>query len=169
MLRNEKYHSALFTVLGILSFIATLGSAPMRPAQTSQTTNDISVTLSEDQTSLAPGGQIAFTAVMQNLGPDDATFVDLAFNLPSQLKIVSMSCDLGISPDGPFCEYSSLPAGASVVSTLVATTESGAPLHARLVKTSAAGLFENTGILDPDLKNNTASVRTRLIVKSTGP
>ncbi len=169
MLRNEKYHSAWFTVLGILSFIATLGSAPMRSAQTSQTTNDILVTLSEDQTSLSPGQEITFTAIMKNGGPDNATFVDVTFSLPTQLKIVSMSCDLGISPDGPFCEYSSLPAGASVVSTLVATTESGAPLHARLVKTSASAQFEDTGILDPDLKNNMASVRTRLIVKSAGP
>ncbi len=168
MLRNEKYRSVLFSVLGILSFIATLGSAPMRSAQTSQTTNDILVTLSANQASLAPGGQITFTAVMKNLGPDDATFVDLAFNLPSQLKVVSMTCDLGISPDGPFCEYSSLPAGASVVSKLVATTL-GAPLHTKLIKTSASALFENAGILDPDLKNNTASVKTRLIVKSTGP
>ncbi len=52
---------------------------------------------------------------------DDLWKRDVGFSLPDQLNLVSMTCDRGISPDTPFCEYSTLAAGETVVSTLVAT------------------------------------------------
>ena len=170
MATNLNVRSLLLTVFGLFSFIATLGSsAPLAPAQASQTTNDIAVTMSENHTTLMPGGRVTFTVSMTNRGPDNASFVDVGFVLPAQLRLVSMKCDLGISPDSPFCEYSSLPKGATVVSKLVAAIKSGVRQHAGLVKISASASFENTGVLDPDLSNNTDSVRLRLISRAAAP
>jgi uncharacterized repeat protein (TIGR01451 family) len=166
----KNYRSLMVSVLGILSLMATMASsAPMGRLQASQTTNDIAIKISQDRDKVSEGQDVTYTVVAMNLGPDDATFVDVGFKLPSQLNLVSMSCDLGISPDTPFCEYSSLPAGSRVVSTLVATPNNATQLHSKLLKVSASISFENPGVLDPDLRNNTASVGTRLVVKPAHP
>ena len=78
-----------------------------------------------------------------------------------------MRCDLGISPDTPFCEYSSLPRGHTVVSRLVAAMRPR--VRSRLVTISASASFENPGVLDPDLSNNSASVQLRLISRTAAP
>ena len=108
---------------------------------------------------------------MTNHGPDDATSVDVGFALPAQLRLVSMSCDKGISPDTPFCEYSSLRAGETVVSILVAKVNAGARQDRESVTTTARVSFESdcafdpNCTFDPDLSNNSASVTTRLTGK----
>jgi hypothetical protein len=106
---------------------------------------------------------------MTNLGPNDASFVDAGFQTPAELTMVSMDCDLGVSPDTPFCEYSSLPAGATVISTLVATPTAGARGRARLATMSASIFFENTDAFDPDTANNVANVKTKLIGRLPNP
>ncbi len=166
----RKSRDLTLVVLGVLSLLATLASsAPLERAHASQIVTDISIKLSENQTTVMLGRDITYQVVTTNLGPDNASFVDLAFTLPSQLKFVSLSCGLGISSDGSFCEYSSLPAGSHVTSRLVATPYAGAEARSRLLRTSAAISFENVGILDPDPDNNTASIRTLLLVRSSHP
>jgi hypothetical protein len=148
----------LFTVFGILSFIAASGSsAPGAHAQASRITNDIGITMTASRAFLRPGNRVLLTVRMTNHGPDNATFVDLGFRLPARLKPLSLACARGISPDGLFCEYASLPIGATVISRLVAVARPG--LQGKLVRVFAAVSFENAGILDPNLRNNTASVR----------
>ncbi len=169
MATNIKTRPLFFIPFGILSLLVALGSAPLSPARAAQITNDIGITMSESQNTLMRGGRVTFTVRMTNHGPDGASFVDVGFHLPSQLKMISMTCDLGITPDTPFCEYSSLPVGATVVSRLVATTNPSATVHARLLKVSSSVLFENPGILDPNLGNNSASVRIRLTGRITAP
>src|SRR5512146_301678 len=133
----RSYRYVLTSVLGILSLMATIASsAPGSPRQASQAGSDVSVSMAADRSTLKVGQDVTYTVVMTNLGPDDATFVDVAFALPDGLRVLSITCDLGISPDGPFCEYSSLPSGASVVSTLVATPQAGGKTHTRVVTPS---------------------------------
>ncbi len=158
---------ALVSLLGFVSLRVTPASAA--PASAASATTDISVTLAADGNTAKVGQNITFTARASNLGPDDATFVDFAFQVPDQFVVVSMSCDLGISPDGQFCEYSSLPSGATVVSTLVVTPKAAGQTRSRIVTTSVATLFENAGALDPNLANNTASVKTKIIGRLTQP
>lgn len=166
----KNYRRLITSILGVLCLIATVASsAPVTRSQTSEATNDVSVRLSEDHDTLRVGQEIAYTAIATNLGPDNATFVDIEFKLPGELKIVSISCDQGVSADGAFCEYSSLPAGSAVVSVLVATPDIITRLHSAFLRTSASALFENTGVIDPNLSNNTASVRTRLLVRPSHP
>lgn len=165
-----KYRALLLSVVGILALVATVASsAPGGPRQATQADSDVSVSMTADQSTLRFGQSITYTITMTNLGPGDATFVDVAFAMPEALQALAINCDLGISPDGPFCEYSSLPSGATVVSTLVATPRTGAPLHMRLMTASASVLFEEAESLDPNTANNSAFVRTKLIGRLPKP
>jgi len=160
--RSHRY--AATSVLGILSLMATIASsAPEGFRQAAQAGSDVSISMSADRRMVKAGQNVTYTVTMTNPGPADATFVDVAIAIPDSLQVVSMSCDPGISPDGPFCGYSSLPAGASVVSTLVATPRTAALLHSRIVMVSASVLFEDAGASDLVAANNAAAVRTRLI------
>lgn len=158
------HRNFIVTALGILSLVATVASsAPLSPA--GNTGSDVSLALVANQGSIRPGEEITFTATMTNQGPQDATFVDVAFALPDQLEMVSMTCDLGISADTPFCEYSSLPAGATVVTTVVARLRTDVTLHGRMLKTSARVVFETADSLDPDTHNNSAVIKTKINTK----
>lgn len=159
---STKYQRWVISLFGILSLLATMASAAPRNWQNTQAGTDVSLSVLADRSMLKNGQEVTYTATMTNLGPADATFVDVAFALPDGLRLVSMTCDLGISPDGPFCEYSSLPAGATVVSTLVATPQHSAT-RARLLTASASVMFENADAFDPNTNNNAASVQIKLI------
>src|SRR5712671_5363860 len=115
-----KYRYFLNRIFGVLLLIASLGNS-VSVARAAQTTNDISVTIVANQSKIKPGQNITYTITMTNLGPNDAIFVDVYHNLPNQLSLVSLTCDKGISPDTPACEYSTVASGETVVSTLVAT------------------------------------------------
>ncbi len=166
MAKLKQYRSLLISVFGILSLGATLGSAPLSSATAS---SDISVSITADRNVVKVGQNVTYTVTATNRGPNDATFVDFAIQLPAQFSEVRMVCGQGISPDGPFCEYSSLPAGTTVVSTLVATPKPGMASRTRMLTTSVSTLFENTDVVDPDLSNNAASVQTKLVGRLTRP
>jgi uncharacterized repeat protein (TIGR01451 family) len=163
-----KYRRFIVSLIGILPLIVSLGAS--RTAFAATSTSDISVTLTADRSKLKVGQTITYTATMTNLGPDDADFVDVRFNLPAQLTLVSMTCDFGISPDTPFCEYSSLKAGETVVSTVVATLNPAALTRQHSLTVTADILLEqdcsfepDNCTFDPNLSNNLASLTTRLV------
>ena len=168
-----KYRRFIINIIGVLPLILSLGSSQVAFAATS--TSDISVTLVADQSQVKMGQTITYTATMTNLEPEDAVFVDVGFSLPDQLNLVSMTCDKGISPDTPFCEYSTLAAGETVVSTLVATPTPGAPTHDRKLKVTANVFFEvdcsydPNCTFDPNSSNNSASIITKLVGKLAHP
>ncbi len=166
---GTNYRALIMTALGVFSLLATLASSSPRNGQNTQSATDVSLSMLADRNTVKAGQNVTYTATMTNLGPADATFVDVAFAIPDGLQILSIGCDQGISPDGPFCEYSSLPVGAAVVSTLVATPRSGATVQSRLLKVSASALFENADAFDPNPNNNTASVKTKLIGRLPQP
>jgi len=150
-----------------LPLIVSLGIS--KPAFAASATSDISVTIVAERSNVKEGQNITYTATMTNLGPDDANFTDVSFGLPDQLSLVSMTCDLGISPDTPFCEYSSLNAGETVISTLVATPNPDVQNHKKHLVTTAAVSFEvdcsfdPNCTFDPNNRNNSASVAIKLI------
>jgi uncharacterized repeat protein (TIGR01451 family) len=159
-----KYRGSILNSMGILLLAITLlGSSS--PVMAARSGSDVSITIVADKRSVKDGQDITYTATMTNHGPDGAFFVDTGFILPDQLRFVSETCDLGISPDSPNCEYSSLKAGETVVSKLVATPNPAARNHKRNVRVTARVLFETTDTVDPNLRNNVDSVLTRLIEK----
>ena len=174
MNRLNKFRQLLVRTIGILSIIISLGNT--KQVFAAQSVSDISVTIAADQSNVKVGQIITYTATMTNHGSQDAIFVDVRFNLPVQLTLVSMTCDLGISPDTPFCEYSSLKAGESVVSTLFATPNPDALTREKNLLITADLLFEQDCAFepinctsDPNLSNNLDSVSTKLIGKLMHP
>ena len=121
--------------------------------------------MTADQTTVRAGGLITYTVTMTNHGPDDAIFVDTGFQLPDQLVLVEVTCDLGISSDTPFCEYSNLPAGVTVVSKLVAKIKPVGISKVKKVTVTASIFFETENSVDPDLSNSSTSVTTSLVGK----
>ncbi len=166
---DTNYQALIMTALGIFSLLATLASSSPRNGQNTQSATDVSLSMLADRSTVKAGQNVSYTATITNLGPANATFADVGFAIPDGLQILSIHCDQGISPDGPFCEYSSLPVGAAVVSTLVATPRSGVTMQSRLLKVSASALFENADAFDPNPNNNTASLKTRLIGRLPQP
>jgi uncharacterized repeat protein (TIGR01451 family) len=168
-----KYRRLIINMIGILPLIMSLGNNAVALAATS--TSDISVTIVADQSQVRMGQMITYTATMTNLGSDDASFVDVDFSLPDQINLVSMTCDRGISPDTPFCEYSTLAAGETVVSTLVATPTPGSTVHPRKLTVTANVFFEVDCSFDPNCtfdpndSNNSASLTTKLVGKLANP
>lgn len=165
----SKYRYLAVGALGIVSLLVTVASTtPRAEAQSAQNGSDVSVSIQADRATVKAGQDVTYTVTMTNLGPQDATFVDVALELPDSLRVVSITCDQGVSPDGPFCEYSSLPYGATLISTVVATPD-GSVRGSHNVTTSASISFENYDAFDPDGNNNSASVQTKLIGRLSHP
>ena len=170
MSKLRKFRQFIISMMGIVPLIVSLGTS--KPALAASFTSDISVTIVADQSKVKAGQNITYTATMTNHGPDDADSVDVRFSLPVQLTLLSMTCEYGITPDTPFCEYSSLKAGETVISTLTATPNPAAFTRERDLTVTADILLEqdcafepDNCTFDPDLSNNLASVSTRLIGK----
>ena len=157
-----RYRRLVVNLIGIVPLILSLGTSQVAHAATA--ISDISITLVAHRA----GRTVTYTATMTNHGPDDAVFADTGFVLPAQLQLVSMTCDLGISADTPFCEYATLSAGQSVVSTLVAKAIPGALKGNPAITTTARVSleidcnFDPNCTFDPDLSNNSASVTMKL-------
>lgn len=169
-----KSRRFFINLLGIFTVIMSMGNT--QPALAATQTSDISVTLVADHSKVKVGQTLTYTAIMTNLGPDDADLVDVRFSLPAQLTLVEMTCDFGISPDTPFCEYTSLKAGETVISTLTATPNPDFLSRERDLTVTADILLEQdcafepiNCTFDPDLSNNLASVSTRLVGRLAHP
>jgi uncharacterized repeat protein (TIGR01451 family) len=166
-----KAHIGRRIVLGVFGIMPLVLLAAVQPVSAATAISDISVRLVANRSHVAMGQQITYTATMTNHGPDDASFVDVIFSWPSQLDLVSMTCDEGITADTPACEYSSLRAGQSVVSVLVATPHPGGNTHTRKIRVTARVSFEVDCSFDPNCtfdprtRNNSASVMTKLIAR----
>ncbi len=155
-MKRQMRHVAL-PILVLLLFCASSAQPALAQGST-----DLSVTIVADRDKVKPGQQVTYTVVATNLGPDAAPLVDVIHSLPDQLQVVSLTCDRGISPDGPFCEYESLAVGARVISTLVATPIADPGEHAKQVTTTAHVGLETTETVDPNASNNDASITVKL-------
>jgi uncharacterized repeat protein (TIGR01451 family) len=68
-----------------------------------------------------PGQSVTFTIVAANLGPDTTQSLDVTDLVdlqPSGLQLVDESCDQGVSPDTPSCEYTDIAPGETVTTTV---------------------------------------------------
>jgi uncharacterized repeat protein (TIGR01451 family) len=106
------------------------------------------------------GDEITFTIVAKNNGPEAADFnVTWA---SEQLRLVSETCDLGISPDTPACEYGIVGPGMSLTTTVVAEVVATVSKHA----TSTGCMVEQAGfVIDPDSQNNCAAATVKIVGK----
>jgi hypothetical protein len=71
------------------------------------------------------GKVVTIKIVATNLGPATSQ-LDVAVTSAQGLELDVLQCDLGISADGPFCEYSNVAPGAKRTTLALATVLSGA-------------------------------------------
>ena len=169
-----NYRRLIINIIGILPLILSLGTS--QAAFAAGATSDISITLVADQSKVKVGQTITYTAIMTNHGPEDVLYVDVRFNLPLQLSLVEETCAFGISADTPFCEYTVIKAGETLISTVVATPNPDYLTRERDLTVTADILLEQDCAFepinctsDPDWSNNLASVSTKLIGKLSHP
>jgi len=169
-----KYRRFIVNLIGIFPLILSLWNT--QPVFAAGATSDISITLVADQSKVKVGQTITYTAIMTNHGPEDALYVDVRFNLPLQLSLVEETCAFGISADTPFCEYTVIKAGETLISTVVATTNPDYLTRERDLTVTADILLEQDCSFepvnctsDPDWSNNLASVSTKLIGRLSHP
>ena len=168
MNKLPKYRQVIFATIAILLLVLSLGNS--RRVLAAQNTADVSVTLIANKSRVKVGENITYTVTATNHGPDAALLVFVYHGLSDQLNFVSVTCDRGISSDGPFCEYSVLEPGESVVSIFIATPNPDIQNQERNALTATAVTsFESADTLDSNRGNNWASVTVRLIGRLTHP
>lgn len=105
-----------------------------------------------------PGQSVTFTIIAANLGPDTALSLDvtdLADLQPSRLQLVGESCDQGVSPDTPSCEYTDIAPGETVTTTVVVQVLR----HSRLkVATNEACATSEQEVIDTNSANDCLTV-----------
>lgn len=131
---------------------------------------DLSITKSNGVASVVPGGQVVYTIVASNAGPDAAVGATVADTLPAALTNPSWTCTAAgggactASGSGGINDTVNLPAGASVTYTLTATVAS----TATGTLTNTATVTPPAGTVDPTPGNNMATDSDSVVTSPGG-
>ncbi|MFL5761444.1 MAG: hypothetical protein ACJ789_17115 [Thermomicrobiales bacterium] len=115
---------SLCAVFGLL-LATTLGIAAPHRAAAQGLTADLAILRITGPHQAKPGKVITFKIVATNLGPATSQ-LDVAVTSSGGLQLDFLQCDLGVSADGPFCEYSNVAPGERRTTLAVAVVLSGA-------------------------------------------
>lgn len=127
---------------------------------------DLSITKTSNAASLTRNGQVVYTIIASNAGPDEAAGVAINDSLPSALLDATWVCTgssggvCTASGSGAITDTVTLPAGATVTYTLTATVSS----TATGTVTNSVTVTPPEGLFDPTAGNNTASSSSPVIV-----
>ena len=134
---------------GALFAVPAAGQASEPP------TADLGVaSIHANRQSAARGTRVTFTEVIRNNGPQTAE-LDTVPQITGGVLVAEV-CDLGISPDTPFCEYGDVPAGTSLTTKfIVRVTATHGSVVVKGGVTSEAPLQDS----NPFNQYRTASVR----------
>lgn len=124
---------------------------------TAQGTADLQLTKTASGKTVRIGETVTYTITLTNLGPDVATDVVFGDPLPDQLNLVSSTC----GAVSAFCTDTSLPSGASVTLTVLATPITNPARSERRV-TNCAFIAEASST-DSNPDNDIACVTIRLV------
>ena len=140
-----------------VAVVLTLLAVHIRPVAASGIA-DLGVRMTVSPSKAAVGQTLTFTIASLNRGPAASSMYVHAL-LPSTLTITHVDCGpLGPSPDGPFCEYSLVPADESHTMTVTATINSGA--SGNVVSTACVSSGGDTS--DPVAGNNCSSEKVKI-------
>lgn len=114
---------------------------------------DLALTKADDPDPVLAGGLLTYTLTVENLGPNTATNTILTDTLPTGVTFQSASAGCTEASGIVTCALGDIPAGESVVVTIV------------VLAPDTAGVIANTAVVasaapDPNLANNTASAET---------
>ena len=128
---------------------------------------DLALGMTGNPSSAIYPSNITYTLTLLNLGPSTATNVTVSDSLPINTSYVSATPSLGTaSRNGSIVTWNvtptnSLPLGANASLTIVVATT---PLSNSLPSTVTNSATVSSGLADPDLSNNSASVTTTVDV-----
>ena len=103
------------------------------------------------------GQLVTFTIEATNNGPDAAE-LDVRVVLQG-LALVSERCDLGISPDTPFCEYGTVQPGRTLTTTAVVEVLSTGARAA----TNMACVSSEQAVNDPNPNNDCVTAAVKVV------
>jgi Domain of unknown function DUF11 len=146
--------------LAVGSALAVAAIATPASAQTVPTADLAIVSITPSVTHARVGQDISFTIVATNNGPD-VVELDTSVTRLRVLRFVSETCDLGISPDTPFCEYGFIEPGVALTTTFVGRVRD---VHAKFASVTACASSE-LALNDPVAANDCATARVKLIGK----
>ena len=118
---------------------------------------DLQIRKVADQKTVKIGETVTYMITLTNLGPDVATDIMFGDPIPDQLNLISSTC----GDVSAFCTVASLPSGASVTLTVVATPIANLAHSERRVTNSA--FIEESSSTDPNAANDIASVTVRIV------
>jgi Domain of unknown function DUF11 len=117
----------VFVTLFVVPFLvlAAVGSISPRRAAAQLPPADLAILRVTGPQHTMAGRQVTFKILATNLGPAPSE-LDVGVSFSAGLALAQMTCDFGISPDTPFCEYSNVAPGTRVATTVVANVLAGA-------------------------------------------
>jgi uncharacterized protein DUF11 len=146
-----------FAVLGFLVAAAIGIAAPQRVAAQLPSA-DLAILRITGPHHAKVGRVVTVRIEASNLGPASSQ-LDVHVTTSDGLELNFLQCDLGISPDGPFCEYSNVAPGSRRTTLAVATALAGAGSTGTLTAcTDNEGQTE-----DPNASNNCATFTIGII------
>lgn len=135
-----------------------------------QATADLSITKTNNVTSVSPGSTVTYNITASNAGPDGAKAI-VSDIQPTSLTDIAWTCvgansgTCSSSGSGNINDAVALPSGGSVTYTVTGT-----------ISASATGTISNTatvssqaGLVDPDLSNNTATDTDNVVPPQIAP
>jgi hypothetical protein len=138
-MRQAKQAAALLVVTAMVAVLAAASSGAAAPP-----TADMAVTaLTASSSSVQQGQLVWFRQVIRNNGPQKVEMDTVPDVRGGRLRRVV--CDLGISSDGPDCEYGFIPVGTRLVTRyqVRVTAENGSLVFAAGVRTEQPELDDN--------------------------
>jgi uncharacterized repeat protein (TIGR01451 family) len=158
--RGEGEEMRKLAALAVVVGVGVVATAGLARADVVPTTDLAVVSLTADVSHAKIGDQITFTIVAANRGPDVADLF-VVEHPPDAFDFVLHVCDRGISPDGPFCEYSSVQPGETVTTRF---TVSVLPTSLKRL-THTVCVTSSEAINDTDPSNDCASIVEKIVGK----
>ena len=144
---------------------AATDSRPVAAANLPATSADLSIKLSHAPQGITPGGDVTYTALVNNAGPDVANNVQVALSFPAGSTVKTPPSGNGwtcfaVAPLSYLCNRTTAAAGDAPAITAVITAPAS-PDAGGLVASGAVSAVKNT---DPNPGNNSATDVARVPV-----
>ena len=118
-------------------------------------TADLAVSMAASPSSVLEDGLLTYTITVTDNGPFPAEGVTLATSLPASASVISATASQGtLNLDGAFANLGAINPGANAVVTIVVSPA----VPGTITASATATLGANSGELDPNIFNNTASI-----------
>ena len=104
------------------------------------------------------GDRVTFTIVAKNNGPDPVVSVYVRYADLQGLRVVQESCDRGVSPDTPYCEYTNLQPGQTLTTIVIAEVTGPGDSAALTAVVSSPDPID-----DPNAGNDSATASLKVV------